>query len=78
MEKHQKEVDKSLSKRKLLLQKKEECTKNIRELGALPEEAFDKYQNTDSATVSLTFVVLISRNSEIHKHVYTFLDIYIY
>ncbi|RIB10793.1 SMC-like protein [Gigaspora rosea] len=47
LERQQKNVDKFLSKRKLLLQKKEECTKNIRELGALPEEAFEKYKSTD-------------------------------
>ncbi|CAG8727772.1 16984_t:CDS:2, partial [Cetraspora pellucida] len=47
LERQQKNVDKFLSKRKLLLQKKDECTKNIRELGALPEEAFEKYKNTD-------------------------------
>ncbi|KAF0478114.1 structural maintenance of chromosome protein 3 [Gigaspora margarita] len=47
LERQQKNVDKFLSKRKLLLQKKDECTKNIRELGALPEEAFEKYKSTD-------------------------------
>ncbi|CAG8663227.1 13955_t:CDS:2, partial [Acaulospora colombiana] len=47
LERQQKNVDKFLSKRKLLLQKKEECSKNIRELGALPEEAFEKIKNTD-------------------------------
>ncbi|GES77633.1 chromosome segregation protein SudA [Rhizophagus clarus] len=47
LERQQKNVDKFLSKRKLILQKKEECTKNIRELGALPDEAFKKYENTD-------------------------------
>ena len=38
------EADKYLSKRNLILKKREEATKNIRELGALPEEAFEKYQ----------------------------------
>ncbi|CAG8500195.1 10013_t:CDS:10 [Diversispora eburnea] len=50
LERQQKNVDKFLSKRKLLLQKKEECNKNIRELGALPEEAFEKIKNTDPTT----------------------------
>nr|CAG8518165.1 4419_t:CDS:10 [Entrophospora candida] len=50
LERHQKDVDKFLSKRKLLLQKKDECTKNIRELGALPEEAFEAYVNEESAS----------------------------
>ncbi|RHZ71226.1 hypothetical protein Glove_261g74 [Diversispora epigaea] len=51
LERQQKNVDKFLSKRKLLLQKKEECNKNIRELGALPEEAFEKIKNTDPTTL---------------------------
>lgn len=28
----------------MLLKKKEECMKKIRELGSLPQEAFEKYQ----------------------------------
>ncbi|KAK9764937.1 Structural maintenance of chromosomes protein 3 [Basidiobolus ranarum] len=48
IQRQQKNVEKYLSKRTLLLQKKEECTKNIRELGVLPEEAFEKYQETGS------------------------------
>ncbi|ORX91367.1 structural maintenance of chromosome protein 3 [Basidiobolus meristosporus CBS 931.73] len=48
IQRQQKNVEKYLAKRTLLLQKKEECTKNIRELGVLPEEAFEKYQETGS------------------------------
>ncbi|KAF9973960.1 Structural maintenance of chromosomes protein 3 [Actinomortierella ambigua] len=40
----QKEGERYVSRRHLLLRKKEECTKSIRELGVLPEEAFEKYQ----------------------------------
>ncbi|CAG8580129.1 3318_t:CDS:10 [Paraglomus brasilianum] len=47
MERHQKVMEKFLSKRSLLLKKKEECQKNIRELGALPDAAFEKYTSTD-------------------------------
>jgi structural maintenance of chromosome 3 (chondroitin sulfate proteoglycan 6) len=40
------------TKRSLLLRKKEECLRNIRELGVLPEEAFEKYQDTSLPDVS--------------------------
>ena len=53
MERHQKVMEKFLSKRSLLLKKKEECQKNIRELGALPDAAFEKYTSTDLTKVSL-------------------------
>ncbi|KAF9201350.1 Structural maintenance of chromosomes protein 3 [Haplosporangium sp. Z 27] len=44
----QKDAEKYVSRRNLLLGKKEDCTKSIRELGVLPEEAFEKYKNTAS------------------------------
>lgn len=44
----QKNAERYISRRNLLLQKKEDCTKNIRELGVLPEEAFEKYTNASS------------------------------
>ncbi|KAG5519930.1 hypothetical protein PMAC_000207 [Pneumocystis sp. 'macacae'] len=43
IEKHQKVLERSMAKRALLLQNKEECNKNIRDLGVLPEEAFEKF-----------------------------------
>lgn len=46
IERKQKGVEKYLSKKTLLQQKKEECTRSIRELGVLPEEAFEKYTRT--------------------------------
>lgn len=36
----QKSVERYLTKRQLLLARKDECNKNIRDLGVLPEEAF--------------------------------------
>ncbi|KAF9097342.1 Structural maintenance of chromosomes protein 3 [Mortierella sp. GBA35] len=48
MRKSQKDAEKYVSRRNLLLRKKEDCTKNIRELGVLPEEAFEKYKNAPS------------------------------
>ncbi|KAF9173849.1 Structural maintenance of chromosomes protein 3 [Mortierella sp. AD011] len=48
MRKLQKDAEKYVSRRNLLLTKKEDCTKNIRDLGVLPEEAFEKYKNAAS------------------------------
>lgn len=38
----QKGVERFHAKRQMLLSRKEECNNNIRELGVLPEEAFEK------------------------------------
>ncbi|KAI7823212.1 chromosome segregation protein sudA [Gamsiella multidivaricata] len=46
--KTQKDAEKYVSRRNLLVRKKEDCTKNIRDLGVLPEEAFEKYKSTPS------------------------------
>jgi len=43
LHRQEKSVEKYLLKRSLLLQKKNECTSNIRDLGVLPEEAFERY-----------------------------------
>ncbi|KAG0331227.1 Structural maintenance of chromosomes protein 3 [Podila horticola] len=51
MGRSQKDAERYVSRRNLLLRKKEDCTKNIRELGVLPEEAFEKY--ADKATQKL-------------------------
>ncbi|GIY08074.1 structural maintenance of chromosomes protein 3 [Caerostris darwini] len=40
-----KDLEKMTSKQSLLLKKKEEFTRKIRELGSLPSDAFEKYQN---------------------------------
>ncbi|THH30921.1 hypothetical protein EUX98_g3237 [Antrodiella citrinella] len=41
--KQQKNTERYLAKRQMLLTRKDECNRNIRDLGVLPEEAFDKY-----------------------------------
>lgn len=41
----EKRLEENLLKRSLLQQKKEECNANIRDLGVLPDEAFEKYNN---------------------------------
>ncbi|KAJ9645725.1 Structural maintenance of chromosomes protein 3 [Coniosporium tulheliwenetii] len=45
---HQKRMEKSIAKKALLTEKLAECSRNIRDLGVLPEEAFDKYQRMES------------------------------
>ncbi|KAL6310468.1 structural maintenance of chromosome protein 3 [Sparassis latifolia] len=41
--KQQKTTERYLAKRQMLLTRKDECNRNIRDLGVLPEEAFEKY-----------------------------------
>ena len=51
MEAKQRVVEKHLVKRTRLLKKKDDAVKSIRDLGLLPEEAFEKYQNLPMQTV---------------------------
>jgi structural maintenance of chromosome 3 (chondroitin sulfate proteoglycan 6) len=51
--KHQKSTERYLAKRALLTTRKDECNKNIRDLGVLPEEAFEKYTNVKLERVRL-------------------------
>lgn len=51
IEKQQKRMEKTLQKKALLTTSAAECAKNIRDLGVLPEEAFEKYENMESKTV---------------------------
>ncbi|KAH9956468.1 structural maintenance of chromosome protein 3 [Lactifluus volemus] len=48
MAKQQKSTERYLAKKNLLMNKKDECNGNIRDLGVLPEEAFEKYINEKS------------------------------
>ncbi|KJR88691.1 structural maintenance of chromosome 3 (chondroitin sulfate proteoglycan 6) [Sporothrix schenckii 1099-18] len=52
LEKSQKRMEKSLQRRALLTQQLAEAAKNIRELGVLPEEAFEKYERMDPSKIS--------------------------
>ena len=49
----QKTAERYLAKRQLLLSRKDECNRNTRDLGVLPEEAFKKYtsENLDRVGV---------------------------
>ncbi|EFX00559.1 chromosome segregation protein [Grosmannia clavigera kw1407] len=52
LERSQKRMEKNLQRRALLTQQLAEAAKNIRDLGVLPEEAFEKYERMDPARIS--------------------------
>ena len=52
MAKQQKSTERYLAKKNILVGKKDESNRNIRDLGVLPEEAFEKYINEKSDRVS--------------------------
>ncbi|ELQ44596.1 chromosome segregation protein sudA [Pyricularia oryzae] len=51
IEKMQKKLEKGLSKKAIIANKLAEFTKNIRDLGVLPEEAFDKYESMEMKSI---------------------------
>jgi structural maintenance of chromosome 3 (chondroitin sulfate proteoglycan 6) len=53
IEKQQKRMEKSIQKKAILTARLQDCTKNIRDLGVLPDEAFERFSNTDSNKVSI-------------------------
>ncbi|KAL7632507.1 UNVERIFIED_CONTAM: hypothetical protein RMT77_017170 [Armadillidium vulgare] len=65
MEEDAKDLEKMASRQNLLHQKIEECTKKIRDLGSLPSEAFDKYQNLPTKQL---FKKLETSNTELKKY----------
>ncbi|XP_042230697.1 structural maintenance of chromosomes protein 3-like isoform X1 [Homarus americanus] len=65
MEEDAKDLEKMASKQNLLHQKIDECTKKIRDLGSLPSEAFDKYQNLPTKQL---FKKLEGSNMELKKY----------
>lgn len=54
--KQQKSTERYLAKRQMLLTRKDECNRNIRDLGVLPEEAFEKYTSEKLDRVSLALL----------------------
>ncbi|WAR22164.1 SMC3-like protein [Mya arenaria] len=60
-----KELEKMTNKQSVLLRKKDECMKKIRELGSLPSDAFEKYQNLNSKQL---FKKLDQCNGELKKY----------
>ena len=53
--KQQKTTERYLAKRQMLTSRKDECNRSIRDLGVLPEEAFEKYVNEKLERVSSPF-----------------------
>jgi structural maintenance of chromosome 3 (chondroitin sulfate proteoglycan 6) len=51
--KQQKNTERYLAKRNMLMNRKDETNRSIRDLGVLPEEAFEKYTNEKSDRVTL-------------------------
>jgi structural maintenance of chromosome 3 (chondroitin sulfate proteoglycan 6) len=51
IERQKKRIEKSMAKRALLQEKATECSRNIRDLGVLPDEAFEKYDRVESNKV---------------------------
>ncbi|KAI9799990.1 MAG: Structural maintenance of chromosomes protein 3 [Piccolia ochrophora] len=51
IEKYQKRMERSMAKKALLSEKATECSRNIRDLGVLPEEAFERFERTASNTI---------------------------
>lgn len=52
IEKAQKRMEKSVAKKALLTSSAADCAKNIRDLGVLPDEAFEKYSDKDSKYIT--------------------------
>ncbi|CAL1533668.1 unnamed protein product [Lymnaea stagnalis] len=60
-----KELDKISQKQSLLIKKKEDCMKKIRELGSLPSDAFEKYQGMN---LKQLFKKLESCNQQLKRY----------
>ncbi|CCE30976.1 hypothetical protein E4U35_002592 [Claviceps purpurea] len=52
IERQQKKMEKTLQRKALLTAQAADCAKNIRDLGVLPEEAFDKYENMEASSIT--------------------------
>ncbi|KAL8587035.1 Structural maintenance of chromosomes protein 3 [Nucella lapillus] len=60
-----KELEKITNKQSLLVKKKEDCMRKIRELGSLPSDAFEKYQNN---SLKQLFKKLEQCNTELKRY----------
>ncbi|KAI9599456.1 chromosome segregation protein [Syncephalis fuscata] len=68
MERQQQQTERFVAKRSLLQRKKEACVKRIRDLGILPEEAFEKYQET-ALNELLEMLQEVNEQLKTHRHV---------
>ena len=55
----QKNTERYLAKKQMLINRKDDCNRSIRDLGVLPEEAFEKYTNEKLDRVRLPFLSII-------------------
>lgn len=60
-----KELEKMSNKQSMLMKKRDECTRKIRELGSLPSDAFEKYQGHG---IKQLFSKLDECNNELKKY----------
>lgn len=60
--KQQKSTERYMAKKQMLINRKDECNRNIRDLGVLPEEAFEKYTNEKLDRVSIKNICLLRSN----------------
>ena len=74
--KQQKNTERYLAKKQMLMNRKDDCNRNIRDLGVLPEEAFEKYTNEKLDRVSSSQLIwawesdknfLIARQETTHR-----------
>ncbi|VTT77185.1 unnamed protein product [Fusarium fujikuroi] len=68
IEKQQKKMDRSLRKKAVLSTQAAECAQTIRDLGVLPEEAFDKYENMDPNQASFVSTKIKKVNEALKKY----------
>ncbi|KAI1038453.1 hypothetical protein LB503_011327 [Fusarium chuoi] len=68
IERQQKKMDRSLRKKAVLSTQAAECAQTIRDLGVLPEEAFDKYENMDPNQVSFVSTKIKKVNEALKKY----------
>ena len=54
--KQQKNTERYIAKKQMLLQRKDDCNNSIRDLGVLPEEAYEKYVNEKLDRVGCSFI----------------------
>jgi structural maintenance of chromosome 3 (chondroitin sulfate proteoglycan 6) len=64
----QKNTERYLAKKQMLMGRKDECNRNIRDLGVLPEEAFEKYTNEKLDRVCLVLLDVQTIFDKWHAH----------
>jgi len=52
-----------MAKRTNLLHQRDECNQGIRDLGVLPQEAYEKYKNADPAKVRPQSRIILTSSS---------------